>query len=162
MNGLAQCLHARQLTARHARASALRFHFPEAGLIPGSNPRPQDIQKPFVPGALSQTEAGFVRLDGSLAANARRAKKNCRPCPPLALATLRRISCIGLLRQAFEGRSGSPGAGNARRSSLPLGVKGRSSNTTKRFGIMYSGSRLLKLRRRAAASGFCAPRTATT
>ena len=51
-----------------------------------------------------------------------------------------------------------PGAGRARRSSLPLGVSGRASSTTNAAGTMYSGSRCGEVRaqgrlRRASAPG---------
>ena len=45
------------------------------------------------------------------------------------------------------------GAGSALRSSLPLGVSGSASSTTKAAGTMYSGSRAARWRRSAAGSG---------
>lgn len=59
----------------------------------------------------------------------------------------RRVGAAGV------GPPGAPGAGSARRSSLPLGVSGSASSASNADGTMYSGNRARRNARSSAAPG---------
>ena len=80
-------------------------------------------------------------------ASGRRARRSCRGRPRCSRpSTSRQIaarrSSVGVRGRSSEvsSRTGSSGAGNDRRSSLPLEVRGSDSSWTKAVGTMYFGS----------------------
>ena len=92
----------------------------------------------------------------------RRRRARCRAPRPTRRATRRSASVRGAVRSSPAAKPSGPGAGRARRSSLPLAVSGSASRTTKAAGTMCAGRVCARWARSSAAEGGAPGPAATT